>query len=298
MSKPSTNEKSTAFDGNSFKQRIEMLTTQLLTKAQEAHELYFLANLNSIWVLEPLAKRDQMFTSDFNPKTNQLIELLHSKKPKLGEKIRPHEWLFLLLLLLEAKGFYATLRNFTHIVRGMRPRAEPWSSDEWNGRPDARFLSTTIIIRNLKNELAEAGFDQLANEFAKVHQGQIQKIRNAIAHGTFYPPTDDSKDQWLFASYLQSGDVGNVLEHFGISSAAFGQLIDQLMFFHLGVYRAIHELKATYKEETFFSATEAGQKKGVYGLKFMGGMDTFFLFGKAGNTSVWKDFTWDDFKNR
>lgn len=70
------------------------------------------------------------------------------------------------------------------------------------------------------------------------------------------------------------------------------------MFFYLGVYRAIHELKATDKEETFFPATEAGQKKGVYGLKFVGAVDNFFLFGQEEMKNVWKDFNWEDFKNQ
>lgn len=287
MSKSSTDEKADAFDGNSFKQRIEMLTKQLLIKAQEVHELYFLANLNSIWELEPLAERDQMFTSDFNPKTDQLIDLLSSKKPKLGEKTRQHEWLFLLLLLFEGKGFYATLRNFTHIVRGLQPKGEPWNAREWIGKR----LSTTIIIRNLKKELTEAGFDELANEFGKVYQGQIEKIRNAIAHGTFFPPTDQSEGKWRFASYLQSDDERIVLEHFEISGAAFAQIVDQLLFFHLGVSRAIRELQSEYKEETFFPATEAAQEKGVIALKFMGGLQQFAVFGTPGK------LTWEDFKN-
>jgi hypothetical protein len=147
---------------------------------------------------------------------------------------------------LEAKAFYAALRNFVSPLVGRQARPEPWleAAGERRGRGDRVQLSTARIIDNLVADMAAAGFGELSDELGHTHRGLGSTIRNAVAHATVLFPGPKTHGQWVFGNYF--ANAGGYLEvrETAISPAEFTAFVGRFFTFRfafMGTFEAHRE---------------------------------------------------------
>lgn len=189
-------------DFDAYKLRWQERFYDLLAAARQKNQLYFLLNLLNSWGgAVPLGQSPHASSIDFNVEINRATTSLILDRIRAGrsEPVPPLDMLFVLQLNMESKAFYAALRNFAAICREDIARQEPWKLDEF---PRQGVLLTGQIITNLAGEIEKAGFGDLACEFRNTHIDDTRMIRNAVAHGNFRLPSDETDHQWVFGVYV------------------------------------------------------------------------------------------------
>lgn len=217
---------------------------RLFTECSNRNMLYFLYTLFA-W---SATDRTYDFISEVNKYTEDTIYSI-TRGAAAARPIDVHDALFAIQLNLEAKAFYAVLRNFVSILTGRHVRPEPWEREEIRKKPPS--LSTTVIIRNIVNDLKDASFPDIANEFNDSHTGLASIIRNAVAHATFLTPNWESRQDWIFSTYkLTASGCLELCDHV-VTNAEFTALLRRLLQFRLDFMRAIQAKKTEYRPQTF-----------------------------------------------
>ena len=210
--------------------------------SERTFELAFLINLYGTWYTGNYVDGKRILVSDFAGVLDEWIHKLIGQKGTPEQPYRYHEMLFLFQLIMESKSFYATLRNFVRACMDKSISPEPWNDDEWtSGR--ARVLKSSVLLANIRTELEEAGFTELADEFDAVFCKEGQRIRNAVAHGTFLPPGRKAANAWFFASYIQDKDGSPMLTGSEMSHNDFVSAYKKLLDFRSGLVRVMNRRK-------------------------------------------------------
>ena len=222
------------------------LFTDLLQAAESKNPLYYHLNLQHMWgMMSRLAEREAASSMDFTTEINRITQALLLDRLGRGERVPPHEVLFVFQLNMESKQFYGTVRNFANIVREERVAAEPWRTNEMRGGG----LQTSKIIDHVVTEIRQAGCAELAAEFADAHGREARTIRNATAHGNVRMPDHDTGGEWIFGEY--EGKPPHVwIKTTRMTPAEFRNVCSQFFGFRFGFFRAMQRAIAQAKTET------------------------------------------------
>ncbi len=224
------------------------LFTDLLQAAESKNPLYYHLNLRNLWgLVGPLASRPTACSMDFNAEINRLTQAVLLDPVRRGEAILPHVVLLAFQVNMESKAFYATVRNFANIIREERVAAEPWIDSEVNTRHGG--LLTGRIIERVGFEIRDAGFVQLADEYAAAHGKKARTVRNATGHGNFRLPAPDTSRQWVFGEY--TGTPPHVsMTTTRMTHQEFEALCRQFFAFRVGFWQAMEPAIAKAKTAT------------------------------------------------
>lgn len=241
--------------------------SRVLDEARRKDETYYFINLFDAWHrVEPLAKREYGRTSDFaEPVTTWTNEFIF-KKIRTGTPHKAHEMLLLFQLNLEAKYFYAKIRNFLRICLDddVKPSHEPWLSNEWTKMPG---LKLGALIKNIIREFRDSGFGLLADEFQERHTGDSIIIRNAVAHATFHLPSDETDQMWVFGNYERSpcGEAVLILKRYSHDEVV--AIFQGVFGFRAGFHAAVQQHRdAAGQEVTDITPHDPEWKRGILGL--------------------------------
>jgi hypothetical protein len=182
---------------------------------------------------------------------------------------------------MEQKGFYAALRNFIRIATDQVARQEPWQANEWR---EHTGLQTGKIIRNIHQELSNAGFSKLADEFEATHLGHARTVRNAIAHGNFRIPHTETGGEWVFGDYTKIGRSGFILKTTRFTAETFQNIFLRFLTYRLAFFAAAEERENWYIDRSFaFQATNQMDRNEVLECQF----DKGTLSVKYKGTPLW-----------
>lgn len=241
------------------REKIEAEFNRLLQDAKTKNEMYYTFNLLG-WGGRG---RSMHFMAEINRLTNEV--LLDRARPGGSQFVAAHEALFVLVTNLEAKEFYAAIRNFESIVSGRRVSPFPWDSNLGEQRTRGKIfsLSTGRIIDNLIADLRRVGYADLADEFHYTHHDIGAKIRNAAAHATFLAPSITSNNMWVFADYaVDSNGKMKIVEH-EMTEGDFNAFARRFFEFRLAFFRAYNSHSDSMKAAgTFTFLAENQMKKG------------------------------------
>lgn len=235
-------------DFEQYKQKITEEFNKLLHAAETKNKLYYLLLLYG-WGPH---KASNDFIAQMNLITNRL--LLDRIRNGRSEEIPPHEALLLLQINLEAKAYYAVLRNFAYLAAGQLVFPEPWKpNDEYSviKSSGTAVLRTGKILANLVNDLKKAGFNLLSDEFAETHIKSVSHIRNSLAHATFLFPSPDTGDKWVFAHYEEQKLGFISVKRHEYTMNEFHELFARFFAFRLAFLKAFGEHQAAYNGKTF-----------------------------------------------
>ena len=256
----------------------------LLYAAEKANRFYYLLNLLNGWGMHPpLRERVHASSMDFNIEINRMTNALILDRIRNGKSqfIPPQEALFVFQVNLEQKGFYAVLRNFLNIIEGRIASQEPWKTDEWSKQTGLR---TGKVIKNIHNELHDASFIKLADEFQQTHIVRAGNIRNSIAHGNFRIPHADTGGKWIFGNY-KGDEAGNLhIETMRITNSEFQDLFRRFLGFRMAFLGAITDHQKKYANRRFsFKASNQNKPSEILECKF----DKGTLSCKYQGTPLW-----------
>lgn len=215
--------------------------------ARAKNQFYYLFNLFG-WVG---VQRTTNFMVQVNQMTNAL--LLDRVRAVPPQGVPPHEALFLLQTNLEAKAFYASLRNFVSPLVGRHAKPEPWTElhGERAGKGAKLRLATSKIVDNLVDDLRNVGFDALAGEFDATHRGLGGIIRNAAAHATFLIPSPETGGSWIFGNYVANAKGFIQVEDHTVSPEEFRRFLIRLFDLRLAFMQVLDDRRLALREQTF-----------------------------------------------
>lgn len=258
-----------AFLADEYRTEMQEKFDALLCAAEERNLLYYLLHLFNLWGLHgPIGAREHGLSMDFNSEINRMTTSLILDKVRHGqvEPILPQDILFVFQANIEQKGFYAGLRNFISIASDADCRQEPWRDDEWR---EHSKLSTAKIIRNIHNELTQAGFTELAKEFQATHLEKAKSIRNGIAHGNFRIPHTETNDMWVFGDYERTTSGYFTIETTRFTGEDFRDVFLRLLCFRLAFFAAVGAHREKYDKREFdFEATNQKNRGEVLQCRF------------------------------
>lgn len=267
-------------DVNNYRRRCRSQFSKLLARADARNRLYYLLNLLNRWgAVGPLSKRPSASSMDFNTEANLLTTALILQPITHGHAIPANHSLFALQVNLEAKGFYAVIRNFVNTCRSTGVHPEPWRSSDFGGPG----LSTTKVIRNVSSELRSAGFAALSNELKRTHLVDVAPIRHAVAHGNLRTPCDDTKRKWVFGDYVGSPPHVYVRTK-SMTTAAFLAIVRRFFAFRLAFFDAAADAAAALTNQSYaFKAANQNKRTEKLDCRF----DRGAIMVKYRGTPLW-----------
>ncbi len=274
----------TTFRPDVYKTQMQEEFDALLRRAEGRNMLYYFLHLLNGWGMHgPLGERENASSMDFNTEINRLTTALILDRIRNGRSIPipPQDLLFVFQANMEQKGFYAALRNFIRIATDQVARQEPWQANEWR---EHTGLQTGKIIRNIHQELSNAGFSKLADEFEATHLGHARTVRNAIAHGNFRIPHTETGGEWVFGDYTKIGRSGFILKTTRFTAETFQNIFLRFLTYRLAFFAAAEERENWYIDRSFaFQATNQMDRNEVLECQF----DKGTLSVKYKGTPLW-----------
>jgi hypothetical protein len=234
-----------AVDWNRYRDRVRGQFDRMLARGEACNKLYYLLNLfgtgSTRW--------SNMFLAQVNAITEALV--LRRAVATPPDVIPAGDAVFALQMNLEAKAFYAILRNCVALSFGGLFKPDPWFPDEIVCRKTSVTLSTTAIIRNLTKELRDAGFRFLANEFERTHAKEVAHLRNAVAHATFVFPSKETRERWVLGNYAKTHTRHVGIQPTYLTHREFRDIFRRFFAFRLQFYACYNERRERYLPQQF-----------------------------------------------